>query len=104
MRHLLTKTLTVKRMSADAGNAYTSTYQTIGTVVAHIEPASAGDAVIVDGAVGQIFIIYLMHGANVRVADQLIDGNNVYVVEGLEIFDLLGRNKHIEATARKMSE
>ena len=103
-RHLLTKTVTIKRMSQDGGNAYTSTYQTIGTAKIYLEPQSAGDSVIADGVVGQIFMAFAEITSDIETGDQIIDGTTIYTVDGIEKFDQIGNNKHLEVTLRKMSK
>lgn len=97
------KSVIIKRMSQDAGNAYTSTYNQIGTEKMYIEPQSAGDAVISDGLVGQIFLGFSTEDADIKSGDQVIDGETIYVIDGIEVFDSIGLNKHKEATMRKMS-
>ncbi len=81
----LTKTATVKRLTADPTNTKKRTYQTqAGTLSVALQPVDASTDTMGAGISGKRYAIYAASGANIKQTDQLTIDGDVYLIDEIQ--------------------
>lgn len=83
---ILDKTVSVKRLTLDAGNADKESYVANAALTAvpiNIQPASPEQTVLVEGVFAQTYRAFVTH-SGILSGDHLYDGQRNYVVKGVE--------------------
>ena len=81
----LTKTATVKRLTADVTNTKKRTYQAqAGTISVALQPVDASTDTMGAGISGKRYAIYAAAAADIRQTDQITTDGNVYLVEEIQ--------------------
>jgi hypothetical protein len=81
----LTKTATVKRLTADPTNTKKRTYQTqAGTVSVAVQPVDMSTDTMGAGISGKRYAIYAASGADIKQTDRLTISGDVYLLEEIQ--------------------
>jgi hypothetical protein len=95
------KTVTVQRLTDDEESGYIEGYTTLATdVPCHIQPLDDSYSQDIEGNFGKEWLMFCCY-RDVLEGDRIIDGTDEYRVVGVEKFNFLGQNRHMELRIRR---
>lgn len=97
------KTVDVLRLAEndESGEVDTEEYQTfLEDVACHIQPLDESYGEDIAGSFGKDWIMFC-DKADILEGDRIVEGDTVYKVVGIEKFNFLGEDRHMEVRIRK---
>jgi hypothetical protein len=99
------KTVIVERIAdVDSGDAGEEEYKPhIASLSCHIQPLDESFSQDIDGQFGKDWILFCKV-SDILEGDRITDGSDVYRVVGVETFNFLGENRHMEIRIREYND
>lgn len=100
IERLFDKVATTERLKAVEGSTSKRAYSThLESLRCHLQPLDASTTSDFAGTFGKDYLLFA-EVADLKEADRVIIDDRVFKVTGVEVYDSLARNQHVEATLR----
>jgi hypothetical protein len=98
------KSVTVQRLSVKTSHIGDEKYANHLTAVAcHIQPLDESITEDLSGSFGKDYLMFA-YVQDIVEGDQVVDGSDKYKVVGVESYEFLGQNRHMELRIRKYND